>query len=212
MDGPPPAGWSCATGGWFELDKTDVPTADQLAELQKRTGGADAISDRPCADWDDVADKVSTTFAHPAREYKASATAPCAALGQELAHPDHAVRALAVVISRALVGWKRPRPISSREHDEKAALRPARRRRAGSFATNSPGDAPPRSSSRGARRPRAAGRRQALHGEDASPARSRPVQLEPGDAEAVGGLEHGARAAVGEYVRGKTDQLVAGRP
>ena len=37
------AGWS-RHQGWFELDKTDVPTADQLAELQKRTGGADALA------------------------------------------------------------------------------------------------------------------------------------------------------------------------
>ena len=46
-----PAGWS-RHQGWFELDKTDVPTADQLAELQKRTGGADALATRtgqaPC--------------------------------------------------------------------------------------------------------------------------------------------------------------------
>ena len=60
-DGGLPAGWSL-NQGWFELDKTDVPTADQLAELQKRTGGADALATPSY--WDDVKDKtVAQTFA-----------------------------------------------------------------------------------------------------------------------------------------------------
>jgi len=68
-----PAGWS-RHQGWFELDKTDVPTADQLAELQKRTGGADALATPNYWDAAHVRDEptVTRTFKlnSSSREYK----------------------------------------------------------------------------------------------------------------------------------------------
>merc|ERR1719274_265342 len=39
----PPDGWSL-NKGWFEMENTEVPSADQLAELQKALGGSGGAS------------------------------------------------------------------------------------------------------------------------------------------------------------------------
>ena len=50
----PPVGWSL-NQGWFEMENTEVPSADQLAELQKALGGSGGASALdPPAYWDEV--------------------------------------------------------------------------------------------------------------------------------------------------------------
>jgi poly [ADP-ribose] polymerase 10/14/15 len=50
----PPVGWS-RDQGWFELENTEVPSADQLAELQKTLGGSGGASALdPPTYWDEV--------------------------------------------------------------------------------------------------------------------------------------------------------------
>jgi poly [ADP-ribose] polymerase 10/14/15 len=50
----PPVGWN-RDQGWFEMENTEVPSADQLAELQKALGGSGGASALdPPAYWDEV--------------------------------------------------------------------------------------------------------------------------------------------------------------
>jgi hypothetical protein len=58
----PGYGWN-RNQGWFQMEKTDVPTADQLAELQKvlgGSGGTDALATPKY--WDDVKDPTVVEY------------------------------------------------------------------------------------------------------------------------------------------------------
>jgi len=58
---PPPDGWAL-NQGWFDLERTEAPSADQLAELQKALGGNSGSALDPPDYWGDVKDPLTAEF------------------------------------------------------------------------------------------------------------------------------------------------------
>ena len=200
-----PAGWS-RHQGWFELEKTDVPTADQLAELQKRTGGADALATPSY--WDAVKDPtVTRTFAlhSSSREYKR--VEDCFML--TLRDKNWRVRIQSIERVQNVSLWQSYRvkrsTICSREHDEKAALH--KYVRCWVFH-GCPSDVASKVIQQGFNRSYTSNGK--VYGKGVYFARDASYSTYPKySAPDKHGVQYmfAARAAVGEYCRGKMDQL-----
>ena len=200
-----PAGWS-RHQGWFELDKTDVPTADQLAELQKRTGGADALATPSY--WDDVKDKtVAQTFALNSSSGEYKRVEDCFML--TLWDKNWRIRIQSIERVQNVSLWQSYRvkrsTICSREHDEKAALR--KYVRCWVFH-GCPGDVASKVIQQGFNRSYTSNGK--VYGKGVYFARDASYSTYPKySAPDKHGVQYmfAARAAVGEYCRGKMDQL-----
>ena len=200
-----PAGWS-RHQGWFELDKTDVPTADQLAELQKRTGGADALATPSY--WDDVKDKtVAQTFALNSSSGEYKRVEDCFML--TLWDKNWRIRIQSIERVQNVSLWQSYRvkrsTICSREHDEKAALH--KYVRCWVFH-GCPSDVASKVIQQGFNRSYTSNGK--VYGKGVYFARDASYSTYPKySAPDKHGVQYmfAARAAVGEYCRGKMDQL-----